>query len=364
MLITSNKITPALLSAIIIAATACKKDHPGTDTGTQTITELKKAWVTTIAGSGFSGFVDAPAAAAKFSRLNGIAVTTDGTIYVADKENSRIRKIANGQVSTVAGNGTYEIKDGAGPNAHFKYPAKIVFGVDGNLFLTDFDNYTIRTLTPGGVVKNYAGRQGYGHENGDTSIATFNMSGTRVAFNEAGDMFVPDTYNNLIRKVTRAGQVTTYAGTGIRGRKDGDLTNAQFDNPYLAVVDKQGNLVVFDQGNFVFRKISKDGKVTTLSGSGILGYLDGKATKAQFSWVEDMVADSKGNIYILDQSAIRRIDPNGEVITIAGNPVSDYKDGRGDSARFNSPEGLTIDQKGDLYVADSYNYRVRKISFQ
>jgi sugar lactone lactonase YvrE len=178
-----------------------------------------------------------------------------------------------------------------------------------------------------------------------------------------GAIYIDDTNNGRMRKISAAGQVSTFAGKETKGYVDGDTSVAEFLNPNAIVFDKQGNMYVADNGNYCIRKITPAGMVSRFSGIGTTGMADGGPGVAQFQYINDMVINNDGNLFLCDGDRIRKVTPIGEVSTIAGSSTG-YADGSGPDAKFNYPAGLAIDAEGNLYVADAMNNRVRKISFK
>lgn len=350
-----------VLFAVMIATAGfgCKKNQAG---GSAPPPE-KKAVVSTIAGDGSDGFANGPVLSAKFQSPVDVAVAPDGTIYVADYNDHRIRKIAGGQVSTFAGNGTFDIVNGNGGMARFKNPYRLAVDPAGNCYVLDQVDPRIRKITPAADVSTYAGTDKSGFLDGPALTAQFVVNAGGIASDGVGNIFIGDTFNGRIREISLAGQVSTTAGDGGEGLRNGDPGTAEFRYPAAVTGDKQGNLYVADDGNFCIRKITPAGEVSTFAGSGVRGTADGNATVAQFDLIEDIVADSQGNIYIIDDNRIRKVTPQGVVSTIAGS-VAGYADGEGATAKFKDPGGLGIDALGNIYVADINNNRIRKISFQ
>lgn len=169
--------------------------------------------------------------------------------------------------------------------------------------------------------------------------------------------------NERVRKISTGGQVSTYAGNGMEGITDGDLSTAQFRFPAGIAFDELGNLFMCDAGNLCIRKVTPAGVVSRFAGSGTKGTADGNATNAQFYAIIDLIADSQGNLYVIDDNRIRKVTPQGDVSTIAGSNAG-FADGEGTIAKFKNPLGLGIDTQGNIYVADVNNNRVRKITFQ
>ncbi|MDP4261761.1 MAG: NHL repeat-containing protein [Bacteroidota bacterium] len=348
-----------LFTAIImIAGTGCKKNNQGNGLSTET-----KATVTTIAGEGTGAYANGPALSAKFDSPVDVAVADDGTIYVADYNNHRIRKIAGDQVSTLAGNDTFDILNGNGELARFKNPYRIALDAGGNLYVLDQVDPRVRKISPAGYVSTYAGTDQPGFLNGATLMAQFEVNAEGIGADAQGNVYIGDTFNERIRRISTAAQVSTFTGSGSEGFTDGEPGTAQFRFPDGIACDRQGNLYVADAGNFCIRKISPAGVVTRFAGSGVRGNADGNAGVAQFNLIGDIVVDGGGNLYVTDDNRIRKVTPQGVVSTIAGSTAG-YVDGDGTTAKFKDPGGLGIDAQGNIYVADINNNRIRKISFQ
>ena len=322
--------------------------------------QLKKIIVSTVAGDGTAGFHDGPALTAKFKSPLDVAVSADGTIYVADGFNSCIRKIKYGQVTTFAGNGSANISNGNSTAARFKIPTRLTLDVAGNIYTLDAADPRLRKITPAADVSTYAGTNTFGFRDGDASIAHFGQSFGIVA-DIRGNIYIADSQNNNIRRINIAGQVTTIAGTGVQGFMNGGIETALFYFVKGIVIDKGGNLFVSDYNRV--RKISTDGIVSTFAGSSMTGYTDGKVRTARFSQIEAMVMNEQGDIYLTEGNRIRKISSRGIVSTVAGSTAG-YQDGDAASAKFNQPKGLGIDKQGNIYVADDHNNRIRKISFE
>jgi sugar lactone lactonase YvrE len=268
-------------------------------------------------------------------------------------------------VSNLAGSPPFE--EGTGTAARFKYPSGVAVDASGNIYVADTYNHRIRKITPTGVVTTLAGSGIPGSADGSGTSANF-FYPQGVAVDGSGNVYVADTNSHLIRKITPTGVVTTLAGTeGTNGGfVDGLGTSAQFTNPHSLAVDASGNIYVADTGNNCIRKITPTGVVTTLAGSGIAGFADGIGTSAQFKTPCGVAVDGSGNVYVADTNnhRIRKITPIGVVTTLAGTgaPNGGYVDGPGTSAQFYSPHGLAVDATGNIYVADTYNNRIRKIT--
>lgn len=342
-----------VLFAIITGFDSCKKEKA----------PEKKAIITTVAGSSTSGFLDSTAALAKFYQPWDIAVSNDGTIYVTDMDNHRIRKIdINGRVTTFAGNGNVDVINGNGISAAFSYPCNIALDAAGNVYVTGLVDWRLRKITPQADVSVFAGTtSGYA----DGPVATARFKACRGIFVDAkGNVIVSDTENQRMRKISVPGQVTTFAGSGTRGFADSTALLAQFNNPVGTTSDRQGNIYVADYTNYSIRKITPNGIVSTLAGNGTQGFVNGKGPEARFHSLQDLVCDSKGNLYATDLNCIRKITRTGEVSIVAGSDIPGHEDGEGPLSRFRSPQGLAIDAAGNIYVADTQNHRIRKISFE
>jgi hypothetical protein len=278
------------------------------DTDNHTIRKVTPAGVvTTVAGlAGISGGADGTGSAARFYRPAGLAVESAGNLYVADSQNHTIREVTPaGVVTTLAGlAGNSGSSDGTGSAARFRIPGDVALDSAGNLVVADVFNHTIRKVTPAGVVTTLAGLAGNpGSADGTGSAARFNEP-TGVAVDSAGNTYVADFYNYTIRKVTPAGVVTTLAGlAGSPGSTDGMGSAARFFHPNDVALDSAGNLLVADAFNHAIREVTLAGVVTTLGGlAGNPGSVDGMGSAARFYYPYGVAADSTGNVYVADSS--------------------------------------------------------------
>ncbi|NIJ55513.1 NHL repeat-containing protein [Dyadobacter arcticus] len=305
-------------------------------------------------------------------------------------------------VSTLAGNGTYGFADGAGKDAAFRSAFGLTSDAAGNIYVADGGNNRVRKITPAGIVTTVAGDGTIGSRNGPGENAQFNYPHGLVV-DKAGNIYVADAGNNMIRKITPDGVVSTFAGSGVEGLKNGIGAAAAFSFPadiildpqgnfYISdgsnrcirkitpdgfvstfatgfgfpeglEMDKAGNIYVADAGGFVIRKITPEGTVSIFAGSeSEIWYVDGKGAVARFHNPEGIAIDNDGNLYVGDlNAAIRKITPDGIVSTIAGNGTKGFVDGPAMDARFHEPSGVAIDPAGNIYVADVLNSRIRKI---
>lgn len=353
-----------LLFAVIIFAgnVGCKKnkDNLTRPIPPSPLPHEKKWVVSTVAGDGRPVYADGSVSTASFRLPFDVVVAANGVIYVSDLLNHRIRKIDAGMVTTFAGSGRQDTINGTGTSAGYSFPCRLAIDRAGDLLTLDFGDARIRKITTAGLVSTYAGTVAKEYKDGPVATAQFNSS-FGIDTDADDNIYIGDSGNRRIRKISADGQVITIAGTGEMGFKDGNGDVAQFFFPQGVVIDKQGNLFVADQNRI--RKITSAGVVSTFAGNESTGTADGQAGDASFIEIEDMVIDDDGNIYAADENRIRKISPAGVVSTIAGSTIG-YQDGEGSSAKFNGAFGLGIDRQGTIYVADGNNNRIRKISFE
>jgi len=325
--------------------------------------------VTTLAGlAGNWGSADGTGSAARFDEPGGVAVDSAGNVYVADAWNNTIRKVTpGGVVTTLAGlAGNWGSTDGTGSAARFDDPWGVAVDSVGNVYVADYNNCTIRKVTPAGVVTTLAGLAGnWGSADGTGSAARFDGPND-MAVDSAGNVYVADYNNSTIRKVTPAGMVTTLAGlAGNWGSADGTGSAARFNDPWGVAVDSAGNVYVADTDNDTIRKVTPAGGVTTLAGSVSYGSADGTGSAARFSYPRGVAVDGAGNLYVADRDnhTVRKVTPLGVVTTLAGLASSPGSaDGTGTAARFDNPRGVAVDDAGNVYVADTDNHTIRKVT--
>jgi len=312
------------------------------------------ALVTTKAGNATPVFQDASQPDdAGFSDPFGLAIDLSGNLFVTDAgESNRVRKISpEGVVSTFAGS-TEGYADGSGLNAQFSTPSGIAIDSSSNLYVADTGNNRIRKISPAGMVTTLAGSGETGHADGAASSATFNGP-IGITVDPRGVVFVADSYSDCIRKIEPDGQVTTIAGGGGPGLADGPRNTALFDTPSGILVNSDQSLIVADTGNNRLRKISADGQVVTLSFRSISG------ETFEFRRPLGLAPTHDGYVYVteLDRSRVVQLSPDGVAREVGTLPSPELQ-----SAPLSQTTGLTIAQNGDLYVADSGNYLIRKLT--
>ncbi len=323
-----------------------------------------QATVNTLAGSGTPGLQDGPAPTARFNTPYGVTQDALGNTYVADAFNHAIRKIsAAGVVTTIAGTGSYGyVNSPVGTSAAFNDPEKVVSDPVGNLYVADTGNGSIRRIFPNGAVTTYAGTGQQGYVDGPAATARFNAP-IGLALDPATNiLYVADADNFRIRQVDATGTVTTLAGSGVRGFLDGPAASARFLEPQGITLDQQGNLYIADRAAHRIRKLSPAGVVSTYAGTGTAGYLDGPAATARFNSPISVAVDATGTLYVMDRDnqRVRRISPGGQVSTVAGTGQAGYVDGPAGTAQFNRAYDLCLVGSG-LLVADANNHRIRQV---
>jgi sugar lactone lactonase YvrE len=325
--------------------------------------------VSTFAGSGDpSGIQDGVGTSATFGFTLGLAADKKGNLYVTAESRHSVRKItASGIVSTLAGATlTPGYVDGSSADARFNKLIGLVTDSTGNIYTTEF-THLIRKITPTGIVTTIAGDPLFSTSvDGDSTAAHFRTP-YGITTDASGNLYVADRDDYMIRKIDTNKKVTTIGGvSSVTGfvNTAANTGYTLFNQPSGIVADKAGNLYISDQGNHVIRKIDPSGNVTTLAGTGTSGNTDGPSATASFNMPEGIVIDAGGTIYIADRGNhnIRKITPAGIVSTIAGAGSPGYLDGSDISALFHDPSGLALDPQGNLYVADNSNGRIRKIS--
>jgi uncharacterized protein (TIGR03437 family) len=349
------------------------------DTVNQRVRKVSNGAITTIAGLGSAGFSgdNGSAISAQMDFPGSLAVDSAGNVFIADSENYRIRKVSNGTITSVVGGGSIVMGsagfsgDGGSPvNAQLNGPAGIATDGAANLFIADTGNNRIREVS-NGVITGVAGSGnnpfgGFSGDNGPATSAELKLP-FGVAVDSIGNLYVADSSNNRVRKVSN-GVITTEAGNGTFGfgGDNGPATNAQLYAPMGVAVDSVGSLYIADTQNNRIRKVS-NGVITTVAGNGAPGFSgdSGPGAGAQLCFPEGVAVDIADNLYIADScnGRIRKVS-GGIITTIVGNGTPSFGGDNGPaiSAQLSGPVSIALDPAGNLYIADTYNNRIRKVS--
>ncbi|MEU9125267.1 RICIN domain-containing protein [Streptomyces sp. NPDC048506] len=332
--------------------------------------------ISTVAGTGVAGFKgdNEPAVSAQLNRPYGIAVDSTGTLYISDYINHRVRKITtDGKISTVAGTGVPGFSGDNGPavSAQLHYPREVAVDSAGAVYIADTNNHRVRKITTDGKISTIVGTGTAGFS-GDGGAATAARLHTPlgVTADSTDTLYITDHGNHRVRKITTDGKISTVAGTGAAGfmGDGGPAVSARLNAPYAAAVDGAGDLYIVDAANHRVRKVTADGKISTVAGTGTAGFAgdDGPAASAKLNFPVGLVVDSTGTLYISDYSnhRVRKITADGKISTVAGTGTagSGGDGGPAASAQLNNPFGLAVDCVDTLYIADHANNRVRKIA--
>lgn len=324
--------------------------------------------VSTVAGIiDVSGFQDGAVNNALFNNPHGLAIDEVGNLYVADRYNHLIRKISpSGQVTTVAGiPGVAGAADGPANEATFREPWALCVANDGGILVADTRNNKIRKIDTNGTVTTLAGTGAFGGQDGNTASASFGNP-TGIAQQADGTIYVADHLTHLIRKVSTAGQVSTLAGKfDTPGAVDGSGNAARFFRPYGIALAPNGNIIVADEWNHKIRSVTPAGVVSTIAGTGAIGWRDGTHLEAEFNYPWDVEVAADGTIYVGDgyNYVIRKISPQQQVITYAGQPQEEgAEDGPALSASFEGPTSIVLNASDDvLFISDAYNHAIRRL---
>ena len=343
-----------------------------TNTSTATTTAVpvyeNNVVVSRFVGTGIAGLTNGIASVAQFNTTGSIAFDSLGNAFVSDSNNNLIRKITTaGAVSTFAGDGTVGSLDGTGTTAQFSKPVGLYISPTDDIYVADSRNHRIRRITPAGVVTTFAGSS-QGLQDGLGTAAMFYQP-YAIAADPLGNLIIADASNSRIRSITPAGQVTTIAGSSLNGSSagysDGSALSSRFYLPLGVAVDSNGTIYVSDSYNVCIRKIS-NGTVSTLAGvAGRSGFSDGNSTTAKFSNPQGIAVDANGILYVADSlgNRVRKISPNGNVTTLAGNGTLGNLDGTGPNSMFNGLTGVYLRSQTNLMVADAGNHVIRNITF-
>ena len=324
--------------------------------------------LTRVAGTGKPGYSgdSGPATEAQLNQPKGVAVDAGGSLYIADTGNNVVRKVTpDGVIATVAG--------GSATPAQLNAPAGVAVDRAGNLYFSDTGNCAVREVTPGGAVLTVAGNGtcGFSGDGGAATSAQLN-SPAGLAVDAAGRLYIADSGNNAIRMVTPAGNITTVAGMGGMAGYDGDggpAVHARLTAPSSVALDAAGNLYIADSGDNAIREVRiADGSIVTVAGTNRPGFAgDGGPATSALLWAPWGVAtDSAGDVFIGDSYnyRVRKIGTNGNISTLAGNGGNDYRGdgGPGTSSQLVQPKAVAVDSSGNLYIADTFGNTVRKVT--
>jgi len=330
--------------------------------------------ITTVAGDGVPRFGgdNGPATSASLEFPNGVVVDGAGNIYIADTQTHRIRRVAAGSgiITTVVGSGNATFAGDAGPatSASLNYPSAVALDAAGTLYIADFGNQRVRRVA-GGAINTLAGNGAFKYS-GDGAAATSASLDTPmgVAVDSRGNLYIADTQNHRVRRVNAAtGVIATVAGTGVQGfgGDNGPAASAQLDEPRGVAVDANDNIYIADKGNFRVRRVSAAGTITTVAGGGNAFPGDnGPATSAQIS-AFGVALDRNNNLFIADRAnyRIRMVTPAGVITTVAGGGTAFPGDGGpATAAALNNPAGVAVDASGNVYIADTLNNRIRRVT--
>ncbi len=328
--------------------------------------------ITTVAGSGVDGFSGDGAAAtlARLSSPMSLALDAQGNLYIADTFNHRVRRVAaaTGLIATVAGNGTngFSGDGGAASAARLSYPVGVAIDSGGNVHIADWGNRRVRRVSATGVIATTAG-VGIGDNGPATGAGVYSPRG--VAFDTAGNLYYADYYLDRIRRIDGAGTITTIAGPGSDYfcGDGGPATSACLYRP-IGIAAHSGSIYIADYGNHRIRKVASDGTITTVAGNGEQAFAGdgGAATSAKLNRPQAVAMGPDGSLYIADTAnyRVRRVSTGGVITTFAGNGTRGFSGdgGPATSARLDWPSGIVLDPAGNLYIADGFSHRVRKVA--
>jgi RHS repeat-associated protein len=330
--------------------------------------------ITTVAGNGLYGFSGdgGPAIAARLGNPIGVAVAPDGSLFIADFTDNRIRRVApDGIITTVAGNGSLGFSGDGGPatSAQLREPTDVAVGVDGSLFIADSLNSCIRRVGPDGIITTVAGNGRAGLGDGGPATAAQLNGAFGVAVGPDGSLFIADCYHSRIRRVGPDGIITTVAGNGLFGfgGDGGPATAAPLNGPVGVAVGPDGSFVIADVGNHRIRRVASDGLILTVAGNGFAGFSGdgGPATAARLHNPNGVALGPDGSLFIGDlvNNRIRHVGPGGIITTAAGTDPAGFSGDGGPAAaaQLQNPHGVAVGPDGSLFIAATSNTRVRRV---
>jgi sugar lactone lactonase YvrE len=331
--------------------------------------------MTPFAGNGTAGYSGdgGSAVQAQLQYPTGLTIDHKGHLYIADTENHCIRKVdTKGNITTIIGTGIAGDSgdQSAATTAQLNQPRGIALNRQGHLYIADYQNHRIRRVDTSGIVITVAGTgtEGYSGDNSSAIKAQLHHP-LAVAIDAEDNLYIADSGNYRIRRVTVDGIITTVAGVGSHGYSgdNGAATHAKISTPYHLVLDKKGNLYFADTLNQSVRKIDPRGIIMTIAGDGTAGDRGDNtlATTAQLNHPVSLAIDSLDNLFIAEKNnhRIRRVSPNGLMTTVAGDGQSGSRGDHGaaTAAQLNAPEGIALAPNGGLYISDTHNHRIRKV---
>ena len=331
--------------------------------------------ITTIAGNGVRGYEgDAgPAVAAELSSPAGVAIDAAGNLYIGDRSNSCVRKVSpSGIITTFAGTGVGGYSGDGGPAtmAQLSFPMGVALDREGNVYVAEMLNDCVRKINTSGIISTYAGKGmpgGYTGDGGSATAAKLSLP-VAVALDSAGNLYIADGGNAVIRKVNTAGIISTFAGNGTAyfGEDSIPATVSSLDDPDGVAVDNLGNVYISDNNSNRVRKVDNSGIITTIAGNGTQGFSGdgGSATLAELHGTTGITVDYFGNIYICDcdNNRIRKVNSSGIITTIAGGGIYGLGDGGpATNCELNIPYDVAVDKNGSICIADFGNNRIRYI---
>ena len=335
--------------------------------------------ITTVAGDGTYGFMDGPVLAAEFATPYGIALDAAGDLFVADVNNGVVRKISAGVVSTVAGTPVFGYSGDGGPAllATFEFPEGVTVGGDGSLYIEDIGNFRIRKVSANQTISTVAGNGQFNSTPDGTPAVSATLSAPNlISFDPQGRLLIADTGDYTVRRVNLDGTIQTIAGQGIQGYGQGyegafgaPATASLLGDPRQAVADAKGNIYISDTYASVVYIVTPDGNLNIYAGQigdAQYGGDNIPATSSAFAFPEGLALDQSGNLYISDPptNRIRKIAADGTITTFAGTGKAGYSGdgGPANQAKLNFPQGIAFDSKGDLLIADRENNRLRMVT--
>lgn len=345
--------------AIILSVGCSKKHSPVSNNNTK-----QHSTISTVAGLGGPPGYDI-----------GLTVDGAGNIYIADSYHNKISRINSaGIMSTIAGNGTqgYSGDGGLATSCELYQPTGVAADANGNIFIADYGNNRIRVVNASGIISTFAGNgiQGYGGDGG-AAISCELYSPRCVAVDNLDNVYIGDTKNNRVRVVNTSGIVNSFAGNGLSGvgGNGGAATAAQITQPLGIAVDKAGNVYISDPTGMVVRVVNTSGIINTFAGNRAGGYIGDSvaATSTELNAPKGIAVDKNGNVYIADtyNNRIRKVNTSGIITTIAGNGIGNTSGdgGPATAAEISNPDGVAVDDSGNIYISTVGDGRIRKISY-